>query len=202
MNIPEQGKVHAVLLAAGLSSRMGDTNKLLVEIGGEAMVRRVARALVAAEPAGVVVVTGHERRKIEQAMQGLAVEVSHNPDFATGLSSSLRQGLRTLPPDAAGALIALGDMPYIGPSDYRLLMVAFQRAEGRSIVRATNGGRPGNPVILPRILFPAAMALDGDRGAREIIRSGKYSVVDVEIGAAAARDVDSALDLEGDGEPI
>src|SRR5690606_22817977 len=146
------GGIHAVLLAAGQSRRMGARNKLLLELEGEAMVRRIARRLLAAEPAGVVAVTGHAQAGIQSALAGLDIRFVHNPDYATGMASSLRCGLNALPPGATGALIALSDMPELEVKNYLQLISAFRESGGAVPVRAANGGRPGNPVILPRRL--------------------------------------------------
>lgn len=197
MSEGEEVEIHAVLLAAGLSSRMGDANKLLAEIRGEAMVRHVAAELAASRPAGVVVVTGHERKSIEQVLHGLEIEVCHNPDFATGQASSLKRGVGALPAGSGGAMIVLADMPRLTASDFRRLMDAFRTAGGDRIVRATDQGRPGNPVILPRRLFAELEAISGDRGARDLVERDRLPVIEVEIGPAALHDVDEPADLEG-----
>lgn len=195
MATPEMA-VHAVLLAAGQSRRMGRQNKLLMEIGGQPMVRRVAERLLAAEPAGVVAVTGHEALQVQRALAGLKLRLVHNPEHAGGMAGSLRHGLRALPEDARGALIALADMPELTARDYRRLIEAFVAAGGEAAVRATASGRAGNPVILPRALFAAAMEIDGDQGARRLLAAGSAAIVEVEIGPAAATDVDRPDDLQ------
>ena len=75
---------------------MGALNKLLIEVDGEPMVRRVAAAALASKAAPVVVVTGHEAERVQEALAGLDVAVAHNPDFAEGMSTSLERGLQAL----------------------------------------------------------------------------------------------------------
>lgn len=190
------GEVHAILLAAGLSRRMGERNKLLIDLGGEIMVRRVARALADAHPASIIAVTGHEHEKVGQSLEGLPVILVHNPDFAGGMSTSLRAGLHALPPTAKGALVALGDMPALTARDYGLLLEAFRREGADAIVRAAYDGHPGNPVILPRNLFETAAKIRGDAGARALLGSSGVRIVDVEIGVAARLDIDAYEDLQ------
>src|SRR6185369_15325035 len=101
--------------------------------------------------------------------------------------------------DAAGALIALGDMPGVSSADLDRLIDAFRRSGGRSVVRAAHDGRRGNPVLLPRSLFPAIAHLEGDTGARHLVEAEGLDVVDVEIGKAASVDVDTREALEGAG---
>jgi molybdenum cofactor cytidylyltransferase len=85
----------------------------------------------------------------------------------------------------------LGDMPEVGVADIDRLVAAFVASGGTAIVRATHGGKRGNPVILPRSSFPQIATLEGDMGARAIIESGTAPVIDVEIGRAASLDVDT-----------
>ncbi len=133
------------------------------------------------------------------SLAGVDAKVVFNAEFATGLASSLKAGVAALPADASGALVALGDMPGVSSADFDRLIKAFQDAGGSAIVRATHGGKRGNPVILPRSLFGAVARLEGDTGARQLVESGLADVVDVEIGAAASVDVDTPDALERAG---
>jgi len=184
--------VHAVLLAAGRSTRMGGPNKLLARFDGEALIRRVATAARASKAKSVTVVTGHQAERVRAALAGLDLAFADNPDFASGLAGSLKAGIEGLPPDAGGALIVLGDMPGVSRSDLDRLIAAFVAAGGQRVVRACHGGKRGNPVILPRSVFPEVLRLQGDVGARHVIESGSVGVIDVEIGHAASADVDTA----------
>lgn len=184
-------KVHAVVLAAGRSSRMGGANKLLADFDDKPLVRRMAERALASTADGLLVVTGHQADRVRDAIDGLGVQIAHNPDFASGLSTSLKAGVAHLPDDAAGALVVLGDMPGVTSADFDRLIAVFRKAGGRAIVRATHNGKRGNPVILPRSLFGAVAALDGDTGARHLIEGGSAEVIDVELGASASVDVDT-----------
>ncbi|MCA0277468.1 MAG: molybdopterin-binding/glycosyltransferase family 2 protein [Proteobacteria bacterium] len=197
--VPVAPKVHAVLLAAGRSSRMGGPNKLMALFQDKPLVRRTAERVLASKAEGTVVVTGHQASRIRDALVGLDLPVAHNADFAAGLASSLKAGIAVLPEDSAGALIVLGDMPEVLPADLDRLIEAFERAAGRAVVRATHDGKRGNPVILPRSLFAAVAHLEGDTGARHLIESEGVDVVDIEIGAGAAVDVDTPEALEDAG---
>src|SRR3954462_444954 len=112
---PEKGRrVAAIVLAAGRSTRMGGPNKLLAEIGGKPLVRMAAEQALASRARPVIVVTGHQRDKVEAALQGLDVRTVHNPNFAEGLSTSVKAGLAAVPEHADGAIVCLGDMPQVG----------------------------------------------------------------------------------------
>jgi molybdenum cofactor cytidylyltransferase len=184
-------KVYAIMLAAGRSSRMGGPNKLLADFEGKPLVRRTAERVLASAADGQIVVTGHQAARVRDAIGDLNVQSVHNADFASGLASSLKVGVGSLPEDAAGALIVLGDMPGVTSADLDRLIDAFRQAGGRAVARATHNGKRGNPVILPRGVFGAVAALEGDTGARHLIESGNAEVVDVELGASASIDVDT-----------
>ena len=191
-------KVWAVLLAAGQSRRMGPQNKLLADFEGTPLVRRTAERLLESRAAGTVAVFGHEREAVSNALSGLDLRTVYNAEFATGLASSLKAGIRALPPSADGALVALADMPGVTSADLDRLIEAFSASGGRAIVRATHNGKRGNPVILPRALFAEVEKLEGDTGARQIVESA-VDVVDVELGAAASLDVDTPEALRAAG---
>lgn len=187
--------VAVVILAAGKSSRMGEggAHKLLAEFDGEPLVRRAAKTALATNAAPVVVVTGHRQSEIVAALSGLDVTAVENPDYASGMASSLVSGFSAAPARSAdGVLVMLADMPGVTTGDLNLLIAAFRSASGRAIVRAVSLGKRGNPVILPRLLGDAVMRLEGDVGARHIIETSGLPVIDVDIGEAAHLDVDTS----------
>ncbi len=94
-----------MVLAAGRSTRMGAVNKMIAEIGGKPLVRIAAEQALASRASPVIVVTGHERDKVEAALKGLSVRFAHNPDYAEGLGTSLRTGIAAVPDDADGAVV-------------------------------------------------------------------------------------------------
>ena len=192
-------RVDIVLLAAGRSSRMGGPNKLLALFDGKPLVRRTAERALGSKAACTIVVTGHQRERVRSALSGLDVTIADNPDFTEGLASSLKAGIARVASDAAGAMIVLGDMPGVSSKDLDSLIDAFRRSGGRVVVRASHEGRRGNPVLLPRSLFPAIAQLEGDTGARHLVESEGLDVIDVEIGQGASIDVDTREALEGAG---
>jgi len=195
---PEKGRAIAgVVLAAGKSSRMGGPNKLLAQIGGKPLVRIVVDAVLASRARPVVVVTGHQRDKVEAALAGLSVKFVHNPHFADGLGTSLKAGIAALPPEADGAIVCLGDMPQVDAALIDRLIGAFDPDHGALVVLPTIDGKRGNPVVWSRRFFPDLMAVEGDVGARYLI--GRYTEAVAEVpltGTAALTDVDTPEALE------
>lgn len=184
----------AVILAAGRSSRMGEgVNKLVVEVGGRPVIRRVAEAALASRARPVIVVTGHEHARVAAALDGLDVTLIHNPDHATGMASSLRAGIAAVPETAAGALVVLGDMPLLAPGLLDRLMSAYAPGAGRLIAAPVEGGQRGHPVLWSRRFFPELAALEGDVGARAILAANAELIaeVPVESDEGAFLDVDT-----------
>jgi len=140
----------------------------------------------------VIVVTGYESDRVEEALAGKAVRFAHAEDYAEGLSASLKAGLAALPPEVEGVLICLGDMPLITGAMLDRLIGAFDPEEGRSIVMPTFRGKQGNPMLWSREFLPEMMEITGDVGARHL--AGKYAerVVEVEMADdAVLRDFDT-----------
>jgi molybdenum cofactor cytidylyltransferase len=191
-------RVAAIVLAAGRSSRMGGRNKLLIEVGGRPMVRRVVEAVAAAGPKPLIVVTGHQEAAIRGTLAGTEAQIVHNPHHASGLSTSLRAGLAALPAETDAALIALGDMPFVSPGDIRRLIAAFAPQDGRSICVPVFGGRRGNPVLWGRKHFTAMTALEGDEGARSLLPRFADEVAEVNVSSEnVLKDFDTPESLAG-----
>jgi molybdenum cofactor cytidylyltransferase len=192
-------QVAAVILAAGLSRRMGPRNKLLAtDANGQPMVARVADAVLASTAGPVIAVVGHEAEAVTQALAGRGVSVAMAPDFALGLAASLRAGLDAVPDDAAAVLVCLGDMPLVTPAQIDRLIEAYDPIEGRLIVVPAHNGQRGNPVLWDRRFFAEIQALSGDTGARALLKLHAESVVEVEIGSdAVLTDFDTPEALMG-----
>ncbi|MSO64867.1 MAG: 4-diphosphocytidyl-2C-methyl-D-erythritol kinase [Alphaproteobacteria bacterium] len=178
--IPRMPRIAAIVLAAGRSSRMG-ANKLLADIDGRPMVSHVVDAVAKSLAVSTVVVTGHEADRVRAALGHWAVSVVHNPDFAAGLSGSLRAGLTAVGDDIDGVVIALGDMPAIKPEHLDRLIAAFNPTEGRVICVPTSGGKRGNPVLWSRAYFDEMGRLAGDVGARQMIADHADQVCEVPL---------------------
>lgn len=190
--VHEGRRVAAVVLAAGRSTRMGGPNKLLEEINGRPLVRIAAEEALASRARPVIVVTGHQHERVGAALAGLEVRTVHNPDFAEGLSTSLRAGLAALPADIDGVIVLLADMPHVDATLINRLIAAFDPEKGALAVVPTIEGKRGNPVLWSRRFFPDLMSLEGDVGARHLIGQYAEAVVEVPVaGRAALTDVDT-----------
>lgn len=184
--------IAALVLAAGRSSRMGGPNKLLAEIGGRPLVRIAVEQALASHARPVIVVTGHQRERVEAALAGLPVKLVHNPAFADGLGTSLKTGIAALPAETDGVIVCLGDMPQVDAALIDLLIGALDPEKGALIAVPTIDGQRGNPVVWTRRFFPELMAVEGDIGARHLIGLYSEAVAEVPLtGTAALTDVDT-----------
>jgi molybdenum cofactor cytidylyltransferase len=187
--------VAALVLAAGQGSRFGPRFKLLAPLDGKPLVRHVVEAALASSADPVLVVIGHRAEEVEAALADLPVTFVRNPDYAEGLSTSLRAGLDRCPAAADAVIVLLGDMPLVEPALIDRLIGAWDGTA--SAVVPTCEGRRGNPVLLSGALAPALRTLEGDAGAGPVLRmrsdvlelpvSDRSVLMDVDTADALAR---------------
>jgi molybdenum cofactor cytidylyltransferase len=196
--VPTDHHIAAIVLAAGRSTRMGGPNKLLEEIGGKPLVRIAAEQALASKASPVIVVTGHQQEQVAAALKGLPVTPVHNPDYADGISGSVKAGIAAVPAEADGAVVCLGDMPQVDAALIDQLIAAFDPEKSALAVVPVFDGRRGNPVLWSRRFFPDLMAIEGDVGARHLIGRYNEAVVEVPVtGNGALVDVDTPEALRG-----
>jgi molybdenum cofactor cytidylyltransferase len=188
--------ITAIILAAGMSSRLG-TPKQLLNYQGRPLIRHVAETFIRSQVKRVIVVVGAHAETICEALDGLPVKIVFNQDFADGQSTSVNKGLgaindKTLP---QGVLFALGDQPLLKAETINLLITAFMKNGG--IVVPFHHQKRGNPVIFHQKFLPEFKALSGDVGAREIIRRHNDEVHRVDVGdQGVLLDIDTWEDYE------
>jgi len=162
--VPPGRGVVAVVLAAGLSSRMGRP-KPLVSLGGRTLLERTLRILRETEVGRIVVVLGSHADEVRRAVDLEGTLVVENPHFADGMSGSLRAGLAALPRGASHVLTVLADQPFVAPSSIDRLIAAARAGDGR-IYLPTFRGVAGNPVLFDASLVAEAETIEGDQGCR------------------------------------
>ncbi|MGO9173504.1 MAG: NTP transferase domain-containing protein [Rhodomicrobium sp.] len=161
-------KVAAILLAAGLSRRMGEPNKLLIEIGGEPLVRRTARVYLSAG-ADVLAVLGHEAEQVRAALADMPVSFAVNPHYEEGQQSSVRAGIESLTGGFDAILVALADQAALMPADISDLIDAFARSGANRIIVPYFCGNRGNPVVFPARLIAEMRAAGRNAACRSFI---------------------------------
>ncbi|HUF35739.1 MAG TPA: nucleotidyltransferase family protein [Gemmatimonadales bacterium] len=189
---PEPVRLAGLVLAAGSSSRLG-TNKLLLELGGEPLVRRAARRAVTAGLAPVIVVLGAEAQRVAEALEGLPVTLVENPRPADGMPASLRTAINAVPADSAAAVVILPDMPLVTTAMLAELRERF--LTGRApLVISLYGETAAPPTLYARSLFPALLA--AAEGGREVVREHREGALAMRWPAELLVDVDVPADLE------
>jgi cysteine desulfurase/selenocysteine lyase len=185
-------RIAAVVLAAGQSRRMGSSNKLLCEIDGKPLVRSVVEAAVGSASNEVIVVTGHEASAVRHAISDLPVNTLFNPDYPSGMASSLVCAIAAIPPGIDAVVILLGDMPLVSSALINQLIGAFDPATGKEIVVPMVNGQRGNPVLFGRRHFPELLLLQGDKGARQLLEIYSANITTIEgKDNAALLDIDT-----------
>lgn len=191
--------VEGIILAAGLSTRMG-VPKLWIEIEGLPVLMWVVRACLGSVLSQVTLVSGPRTDEFAERLG----EVGRNPRFRQlvnphpelGMSSSLRAGISCVRAEVAGAMILLGDQPWVTSAIIDELAGVFRRDRQRIVV-PTIDGRRTTPVIFPASLFPDLMKTTGDRGGREVVNQYFERVVTLELGSQYDdADLDTPEDLE------
>lgn len=191
-------RVFALVLAAGQSRRMGGRNKLLQEIEGVPLVKKVVNAAAKSSCDGVLVVTGHEAAQVENVLARADVKTEFCPDYASGLSASLRAGIAALPQECDAVVVCLGDMPKVTSAHIDRLVTTYDPLEGRAVCVPTFRGKRGNPVLWDRRFFSELMDLKGDVGARHLIGEHAQLVCEVAMDdEGVLTDVDTPQALLG-----
>lgn len=190
-----QGRnVAGVVLAAGSSSRMG-RNKLLLELGGETVVRRAARTACEAGLDPVLVVLGPEAERVRVELSGLPCRAVLNLDHAGGAGTSIRVGVAAAPPEAAAIVFTLADMPFVTASMIDAVVERY-RASNAAVVVSRYGDSEAPPTLFDRALFAELLAIEDDRSARQVARRHRSEAVVVAWPAEDMRDLDVADDYE------
>lgn len=188
---PEARAVAGILLAAGASRRMGGTNKLLLTVDGQPMVRRAARTLLGGALATVTVVTGHDAEAVAAALGGLPVAVAYNADHLAGQMASVRAGLMASPA-ADGYLIAPADMPALTVRDIGWLVDRFRAAAADRAVVPVFAGERGHPIIVPGTARAEIVEGGLNFGCRKFLERHPERVELVEAASAAfVTDIDT-----------
>jgi len=167
--------ISTIILAAGLSRRMGKP-KLLLPCRGKSLVRTVAENVLACGQGEVIVVAGAYRREIAEQLSDLQLVTIYNPLFASGQGTSLAAGAKAVNPSCRGVMVLMGDQPLIIPSLISSLAEFFMNA-GCLIMRPTYRGCPGHPVFFHPCLLPELVNLSGDYGARQVLESHRRDLL-------------------------
>lgn len=192
-----QRHIGAVILAAGMSSRMGQLKVLLPWTKHKTILEHIIEQLVLARVPTISVVTGNRAGEVRQLATRAGASVTHNADYAKGeMLSSLKAGLKAMPPHVSAALVVLGDQPRIQPKIVSQILNAYAEGAG-DIVAPSYQMRRGHPILIDKRYWPEILALPDDGAPRDVIERHKdriaYITVDTD---SILRDVDTPQDYQ------
>ena len=176
--------ISAVILAAGESRRIGKQNKLLLPVGGEAMLVKLATSVCASDVGQVLVVIGHEAEKIRRELNEFPLNFVYNPNFSEGMTTSIKYGVKVVSHECDGLLICLGDMPFINTSEINKLIHAYvkNRIKGKGLIVVPVFKRQrGNPVLFSIEFRNDILEHKKQSGCKEVIMKNSDSVMEIEM---------------------
>lgn len=168
-------------MAAGMSRRMGNANKLLLSVSGERMVRHVVQVALNASPLEVIVVLGHEAERVENTLTGLPIKCIHHPLYAQGLTSSIQAGVRALSAQSEGLMVVLADQPLLSVAQIQTVMKRFERTEAGAIVVPMREGIPGHPVLFDACYTDEILGLTYPDGCRPLLKAHKNRLISLRM---------------------
>jgi molybdenum cofactor cytidylyltransferase len=191
-------KIGAVILAAGMSRRMG-VPKLFLDFHGKPLFLYSVECAIRSQLNPILIVGGEHVQLLQDHTKGLPVEIISNPDYRKGMAASLKLGIEAMDGRVDALLVFLADQPFVPPMLIKKLLQTYTvcRSNGIRIVRPQYSGIPGHPVLFDADLFREFSALQGDEGGRSIIKSHaeKLKLIPAENPLWGA-DIDTPDDLE------
>ena len=187
--------IAGIVLAAGSSTRMGGPNKMLLEVGGQPLVRRALKAALEAGLDPVLVVLGHEADRVRAALSGLDHRPVVNADHAQGVRVSLQTGVRALPPEVDAAVVILADMPFVTAPMIRAVADRY-RAGRPPLVVSEYGDVNAPPTLYDRALFGELLTSTGEGCGKHVVKKHKSEAAVVAWPESALADVDVPDDYE------
>ncbi len=187
--------IWAMILAAGESKRMGKP-KLLLPFGEKTIIETVLDNVIQSEVEKILVVLGSAREKIEQKIKNYSLEIAFNPNFRSGMLSSVHAGFQALPEQAQAALVVLGDQPSISTSVINELIDAYKRTR-KGIVLPVYKSERGHPVLIDMKYRREVENLSPDIGLRGTVYNHPEDILEVDVEASSIfQDIDYMEDYK------
>ncbi len=187
--------IWAIILAGGESKRMGEP-KMLLPFGVKTIIEAVAESVVSSEVEGSLIVLGAEKQRIEEKIKDYGIKSVFNPDFQSGMLSSVQCGFKAVPEGTRAVLVVLGDQPRISSSIINQLIEAFNKT-GKGIVLPVFEGERGHPVIIDMKYREEVENVSPEIGLRGTVYSHPEDILEVEVDAPSILgDIDDETDYK------
>lgn len=190
--------ITAIVLAAGLSRRMGNENKLLLPFGASTILSTTLANILSAKIGETLVIVGHEAQNVQAALttwRDLKVALLTNKHYEKGMTTSIQTGVAAADAESVGYMICLSDMPFITPSEYAFLKGAFLnilKSDPQAIVQPMFKGKRGNPTIFSSFYKKHILELMDTEGCKPIVQAHAAHVYLVEMPTdSVLRDIDT-----------
>lgn len=191
-----KNEVWGIILASGLSKRMG-VPKLLLPLKGATIIGHVLSQALQTKLNGIIVVAnGRNQELVKEIDKHSAHHIVKVEDAHLGLGNSIRKGLRRLPESADAVMFLLGDQPEITKEEMNKVIGYYQSTQQSLVVQATYFNKKGHPVLFDRRMFPFLEGIEGDMGAREILKNHKEKIHFTEMGKPPIPDIDTMEDYQ------
>ena len=187
--------IAAVILAAGISAR-ARRNKLMVKVDGKPLFLKAVEAAIRSKASPIFVVTGYEAENIEEQLENIDINILRNHDYASGVKTSIRLGLKSVPSSCDGALLIPADMPNITAEYLDKMIKSFDKKKERQLVVSTHSGHRCNPVLWSSELYPQADLAPEDTHLRQVFLEHSDYIKMVEASPEICFDVNFPNDLE------
>ena len=189
--------IEAFILAAGLSSRMINGNKLLKKLNSKPLISNTIENYIDSDINQISIITGHDSIKMKTIADSYNIKPIHNKNYRKGILSSIKICLENINQRTTGVIIALGDMPLVSNKDIKPLIKEFEKNKQKEICVPKCYNKNGNPIIFPvKILKKILISIKNDEhdyGLREIIE--KYGYKNVKASKAVLKDFDNIIDF-------
>ena len=182
------GPVAGILLAAGMSSRMG-SNKLLFELNGESVLRGAAQRALAGGLAPLLVVVGHEADRSRAELAGLACQIVVNPGYENGITTSLHKGIAAVPPEVGAAIVMLADMPFVTPEMISGLIARYRTSQAPLVI-SDYEGVTAPPMLYDRSLFSEILTMTDGSCGKQVVKRHRHEAEVLAWPATALTDID------------
>lgn len=189
-----QNKISIILVAAGLSSRMGAKNKLLLPIQGKALFLHITDEALGTKASEVILVTGYESEKILTVLGKRKVVIAYNNNYEKGLTSSIQCGIKAAQKDTEGYLICLSDMPYIKTHHINQIFEEFKASNHPQILQPKINQKPSHPILFSSHFRTALLNHSEPNGCKGIIKANQSKLKFITFTEDFSQDIDTPQD--------